>query len=79
MASVVAFLKSYQLTATLVDRLVEAWISERIKEITDSADKKNAARKSVINAIEEARRDRNTEKLIALNHALAIVERGRLE
>ena len=78
-ASVVAFFKSYKITAELAQLFVEAWIASQVREIHEQYDKKSAARVEILKGIESARKQRNAEKIIALTHALAIVERGRLE
>ena len=78
-ASVVAFFKSYKITAELAQMFVEAWISAQVREIQNDYSKKEMARRQVIKDIEQARKYRDTEKLIALNHTLAIIERGRMD
>lgn len=78
-AGIVAFFRTYKLTTELAQLFVEAWISAQVREITQHHERKNLALREILKGIEEARNERNSEKLIALNHALAIVRSGRLE
>ena len=78
MASIISFIKAWQVTADLFQRLVEAWLQYQVAEVDAHYSKKKAARAALIKSIDKARQERNREDLIALNHALAILERGKL-
>jgi hypothetical protein len=78
MASIISFIKAWQLTADLVQRFVEAWLSSQIQDIQNDHSKQIAARSVLIKKIDQARKEKNREELVSLNHALAVLERGKL-
>ena len=78
MASIISVIRSIPALVDMVQMFVEAWLSYQVKEIQQDHAKKKAARDALIRKINQARRERNTEDLIALNHALAVLERGKL-
>jgi hypothetical protein len=78
MASIIAVIKAIPKLVDLVQMFVEAWLSYQVAEINDDHKKKAAARSALIRKIDEARKAKNREDLIALNHALVILERGKL-
>lgn len=78
MASIISFIKAWQVTADLFQELVEAWLKYQVSEVQADHSKKKAARLAIIKNIDKARLERNTDELIALNHALAVLERGKL-
>jgi ADP-heptose:LPS heptosyltransferase len=78
MTPLVEFLRSFKLAVDLVNQFYSAWISWELAQIKENLEKKDLARKHIIAGIDQAIKERDREKLIALNHALAIVERGKL-
>jgi hypothetical protein len=78
MGQIVAFLNSFKLAVDLVNQFYRHWIDYQIRQIQGDLSKKEKARHAIIVSINEAIIQRDSEKLIALNHALAIVERGKL-
>jgi hypothetical protein len=78
MASIISFIKAWQTTADLVQRFVEAWLMSQIQDIQNDHSKQIAARSVLIKKIDQARKEKNREELVSLNHALAVLERGKL-
>jgi len=78
MASIISLIKTVPKMVDLVQRFVEAWLSHQVQEIQQDHAKHIAMRSTLIKKIEQARKERNREDLIALNHLLAAFERGKL-
>jgi hypothetical protein len=78
MSALVEFLRNFKLAVELVNQFYQAWITYEINQLKEDLSKKDKARKYLIEEMNRARVERDREKLIALNHAIAIVERGKL-
>lgn len=78
MASIIAVIKSIPKLVDLVQMFVEAWLSYQVKEIQQDHAKRIAMRSTLIKKINQARKEKNREDLISLNHLLASFERNRL-
>jgi hypothetical protein len=77
-ASIIALVNAWNVTAKLAEQFVEAYLASRVIKIDADYVQKSEARSAIIKEIAKARKERNDEQLIALNHALAIVERHGL-
>jgi hypothetical protein len=78
MGQIIGFLKTFKIAVDLVNEFYRLWVKHEIEQIKNDLTKKERARHAIINSINEAIIQRDSEKLIALNHALHLVEYAKL-
>lgn len=78
MASIVAAIEAWKVTAKLAQQFVEAYLSYKVRQIESDYSKRSEARHAILIEMEKARKSRDTQQLIALNYGLALIERGKL-